>query len=549
MMRLLTWAEYHLFYADATDYHLVQILLHVANSLLVLGTVGYYSKRWRIAFVAAILFASFPVASEAVFWISEHSPSATFFSLVAILCWMYYLRTKTGWSYPLAVFTLALALLSKESAIVLPVVFFLIDFLLFRKEMRVLQIARRYLLIGVVSATYLAIEYMIQSDGLYVEAGGYSFGPHVISNYAAYIMALFVSQEAQFSIHYSLMVFALGVGFIGLASSRQRVLVVFLVGMVFLTIGPVVLAPLGIGTRYLYFATVPFAILWAIGFETIWTRRKSTWLKVIGCMIATALVISSGVSIANAAAQFSESLRQARVPYRDIMRQNPSFPNDTRVFLIEPPGNPPMTEVAGMFFLNYGSNLSVGGTFQDGRPYTYGQLRPEPARLRNYAHSYVYYFDETNRPLQVPVDKDAITQVVPEVPAAFQAPIRLEGYEITRSTLKRNEPLVLILYWRATGKIDGDYTVFVHLADATGKKVTGEDSAPRSGKEKTSLWWLNQFTADAHVLSIPQDLAGGTYHLEVGLYNLATMQRLSILDSRGIPLSDQIVIKPLHITD
>ena len=65
-------------------------------------------------------------------------------------------------------------------------------------------------------------------------------------------------------------------------------------------------------------------------------------------------------------------------------------------------------------------------------------------------------------------------------------------------------------------------------------------------KKKTSAWRRHQFTTDPHVLLIPKDLVVRRYHLEVGLYDLFTLQRLSILDSRGTPLSDQIVITPLE---
>lgn len=86
--------------------------------------------------------------------------------------------------------------------------------------------------------------------------------------------------------------------------------------------------------------------------------------------------------------------------------------------------------------------------------------------------------------------------------------------------------------------------MFVHVTDSNGRLITGEDSAPRSGNEHTSEWRPNQFTADAHILSIPPDLtAGETYRLEVGLYDSSTLERLSVLDPQGHPVTDKIEIE------
>ncbi|MBI4789480.1 MAG: glycosyltransferase family 39 protein [Chloroflexi bacterium] len=549
LRHILVLIEYNLFHSDASYYHLVQILIHAANALVVLAIVWRLGKRWRVAFLAAVLYVGFPVANEAVFWISDEAPLATFFALAAVLFWLDYLQSLNRKEYLLAIGALVLALFSKESAIILPITLFLTDHVLVHQKATISGLARRYACVAVIFLVYLAIQASIQLRGVFVTEGKYSIGEHVLTNYAAYLGLLASPWGIWSSSSVDLIVILIGLLCIGVAILKRNVAAIFLVLMVFLTIGPVVLSPFGAYARYLYLATVPISICWALALERAWSHWKPTNLIAIASIMVMGFVVLNGSTTATAGAELSEATRQSRVPFGDIMRQHPAFRNSTRLFLVEPPRNVSITDVAGMLFQRYGQKLSVSGTFEDGRVYTGGRLKSERANFQDYSIAYVYYFDETNRPVQVSVDKEATTQVTPEMPRDFEAPVRLEGYEITSSTLKRDEPLVLILYWRATGRIEKDYTVFVHLVDANGRMVLGEDSMPRSGKERTSAWRLNQFTADAHVLSIPADLGAGSYHLEVGLYELSTLQRLSLVDSRGAVLSDQIVIQPLVTTD
>lgn len=550
LKRILLLVEYNIFRSRADYYHLMQNLIHTANSLLVLGIVWRFSKQWRVAFLSAIFFAGFPIASEAVFWISDEAPLATLFSLGALLSWVNYLQSKRGWSYWFAVGALVLALLSKESAIVIPIAFFLIDRLIVHDQVDLARFIRRYGLVTSIVLIYLAVQFTIQRQGTFTNEGGYFFGWHIFSNYVAYLAMLVFPWGVQRIFPNDVVFALLGLIFISIAILKRNAVLLCLIGCAILAIGPVVLASLGPGPRYLYLAMVPLAVLWALSINAIWIRWRLAPLKVILCFAFACLVISNGFHITNAALELTEVARQQRVPFRDIIRQHPEFSPETRLFLIEPPHNLSLMDIAGLFFLQYGKNVSVSGTFADGRLYTGGRVRAERARLSDYATAYVYYFDEMNHPIQVSVQKDAITYASPAPPHDFQVPIRLAGYEVTSTKIKKGEPLVLLLYWSATGKMDKDYTVFVHLMDANGQMITGDDSYPRNGKERTSEWRADRFTADAHVLSIQQDApVGKNYRLEVGLYYLPTMQRVLIVNEEGVPFIDQVVIEPFEVVD
>jgi len=81
------WMEYQLWGDEARGYHIVNVLLHVANSLLLwrIMTVLGIRGAWLIAAV----FALHPVHVESVAWITERKNVLSgFFYLAAGLCWL-----------------------------------------------------------------------------------------------------------------------------------------------------------------------------------------------------------------------------------------------------------------------------------------------------------------------------------------------------------------------------------------------------------------------------------------------------------------------------
>ena len=107
---------------NPTGYHLVNILLHAANALLV----------WRLlrrlavpgAWLAAALFALHPVQVESVAWVTERkNVLSLLFYLLALMAWIEFIETDTkqGWRYyAQAVALYLLALLSKTTTCTLP---------------------------------------------------------------------------------------------------------------------------------------------------------------------------------------------------------------------------------------------------------------------------------------------------------------------------------------------------------------------------------------------------------------------------------------------
>jgi hypothetical protein len=109
------------------------------------------------------------------------------------------------------------------------------------------------------------------------------------------------------------------------------------------------------------------------------------------------------------------------------------------------------------------------------------------------------------------------------------------------------ETLRLTLYWRVDARLPADYTTFVHVRDATGQ-VTGQaeaivaqmDRPPADGAYPTSLWDPGEVIRDTVLVPVPPRIPAGDYEIIVGLYNLATGQRLPVLNSQRQPAGDYI---------
>ena len=125
--------------------------------------------------------------------------------------------------------------------------------------------------------------------------------------------------------------------------------------------------------------------------------------------------------------------------------------------------------------------------------------------------------------------------------------IRLLGFHLPRTTVHAGEPLTLTLYWRAEQPIDADYKVFVHLVDDDGVLRAQEDVRPRYGRFPTYLWMPGPVIADEHQLSLPPDLAPGTYTLGVGLYPWPSGARLPALGADGHRLPDDWIAVPFPL--
>jgi hypothetical protein len=110
------WIQYIFFGNDQIGYHVVQLFLHVTNILLLFGLVTHLSRRWRLAFLAALIYATMLTYSLAIDWATVAEPSVTFFYLAALVLWIGHLETGSRARLGLTNVAFDCALLRKEAA-------------------------------------------------------------------------------------------------------------------------------------------------------------------------------------------------------------------------------------------------------------------------------------------------------------------------------------------------------------------------------------------------------------------------------------------------
>ena len=120
--------------------------------------------------------------------------------------------------------------------------------------------------------------------------------------------------------------------------------------------------------------------------------------------------------------------------------------------------------------------------------------------------------------------------------------ISLIGYAVAEETLSPDDNLHLTLYWRAESPLEKDYTVFVHLLDATGQRVSGWDNPPLKGDYPTSAWDTGEVIADPYRVPVPADALPGEYTIAVGMYDAKTGERLSVTLADGQQVPERWII-------
>jgi mannosyltransferase len=136
----------------------------------------------------------------------------------------------------------------------------------------------------------------------------------------------------------------------------------------------------------------------------------------------------------------------------------------------------------------------------------------------------------------------------PGIPLAYQLGIgiTLDGVDLSATQLKPGDTLRATLHWSDTAPVDTDYTVFVHILDASEKVVAQQDQQPVAGARPTSSWFAGDVILDGYTLQLPKLLPPGDYPIEVGMYNASTGERLPVTRD-GTLAGDRIIVAKLRI--
>ena len=151
------------------------------------------------------------------------------------------------------------------------------------------------------------------------------------------------------------------------------------------------------------------------------------------------------------------------------------------------------------------------------------------------AYSRPSTFDQENAP-EPEFDLDWTYLESCEIPRwEGQCPIaRLYGYDLRQEDVEPGQTLLVTLYWEVLEGTEQDYVLFAQLIGREEAKVGQRDTYTGLGHYPTSFWEPEQIILDE--IPIPVDaeaLAPSLLRLEVGLYDRANGDRLSVVDGAG----------------
>lgn len=108
----------------------------------------------------------------------------------------------------------------------------------------------------------------------------------------------------------------------------------------------------------------------------------------------------------------------------------------------------------------------------------------------------------------------------------------------------------VVLQWRAVADLPADYKVALFLLDERERVVGQVDKVLLSNQMRlTSEWEHGQVEMDYYVLPSLPATAPGDYHIELAVYDAATMERLVLQDDYGNILGQSYTIGELRIVE
>ncbi len=529
----LQWrAAFALLGGEARGYHLLQLFLHLVNAFWLFVFTARLTRQTRVAFIAALLYVTLPVISLAVFWPAVVDPLVAIFFLASLWFWLNYLERGARRDFVLAFAAFIAALMTKEVAATLPLALLLLDRLVVARPMAFGALVRRYAPFFLMLPIYLALEWNVLTRGLFTTQLGYGVNQFQLSTLTEYLTWLAFPFSLAPPLG-ALWIVALA-AFLLYAFWRRERVALFFAAFALLTLLVVLPFPIA-RARYLYLPAMASAVGYALVFEKIFGAIKpARAARLIAVGLLMLVLLNNGAAVNELAVNFSGTAREARVQFRAIFQKHPAVEPGTLVYFFEPPF--PTPDLNGLLFLRYGANATAYGTDRD-----------HIIRWRDARAALIAYQDAEKIWQTIRVEKDAALRAQNALPARFGDALALDAFDYSASRVARGEPFALLLYWRARARVEKDYTVFVHLVDANGKMIASVDSPPRRGNLPTSAWRVDLPVADGIILPIPADAPPGNYRLEIGMYDLQTLQRLAIFDAHGQPIGDAIMIETVSI--
>lgn len=163
-MHSIYMINYHIFGLSPWGFHLINILFHYGVTVLVFFITFEFLEKSSPSvsktsllpsLIAALLFATHPIHTEAVTWVAGIPDlSFTFFSL---LSFYFYARSQTTINYFSSIVSFSIAVFCKEPALTLPIFFVAYDYFYRKDENRLSARLARYIPFLSVAIIYLIL--------------------------------------------------------------------------------------------------------------------------------------------------------------------------------------------------------------------------------------------------------------------------------------------------------------------------------------------------------------------------------------------------------
>lgn len=424
------WLQFKLFGTAGLPTHLFNTAFHAGSAWLLFRLLAGSGASRLAALMAALLFVVTPIAPEAVTWgAGRFDILALFFMLLALVLYSAYLRQGRKAAYAVSLVAVALALLSKEQALMLvfavPAMELIyggvpraqgsllgVDWLAWLK-----RLVRRLAPFFAIFAGFFILRYAIMGS-----FGGYSGLPkygvpslpaiHVTANtlMAPLSNHMFVGSTTMGLLRYTQVLFVVSLVLVAVgwkwASSAARRLYALLMVMFLTSFIPIFpyalmggLPPNLQGSRFLYTPTALFLSLVAVGVLDFGARAVSRWLG-----HENAWKLAGLAPLALLLPVYAWGLNHNNRPWEDAAAISYYIPEAAYNLLPDPPRD------AKLYFDNVpswnGAYVYVTGLPQS-IAFKYGRddltvMRLDPAFERpDLSDGYLFYYDGTSQQLKL----------------------------------------------------------------------------------------------------------------------------------------------------
>ena len=319
IFNVLFTINYALFGTTAWGWHLVNVLVHAAVTLLVFVVFRELTNQRWFSAIAASLFAVHPVHAESIAWVSGVTDPLT--SVFMLSAFYFYLRFRKGdrkYFLALALGLYFISLLSKETALTLPLLVAYCELFYFEENAPFKQRVIRVMALGgwfmIPTAIYFYMRYLALSGILFGSGPRYPLIPALatIPPAVAKYLLLMLSLTSYSYQHYTAFVESFGsLSFIGpftlLAVLATSILLIksrelqFAAAWFVITLAPALAAlrqfdpEYLVQERYLYLPSMGFCLAIALGVRWLAGRRPIGLNgRAIATVVTAAMLIGWG---------------------------------------------------------------------------------------------------------------------------------------------------------------------------------------------------------------------------------------------------------------